>query len=251
MDKCPDKNAKIAYEKKIASMSKAELKSQKLEDIKKKIDSDKESKEGEDTEEDLFDELQNYYNNKNGIICVLQGLECSVFGKIKQKIEKDFIIINPLKRCIIAIECKKTISENSIKTALKQLASTKQIIQDWFGPDLKDVNWKFVPMVFGLNVQGADIISHDHIIIGNFKIKIQNLSLDSKFNQSFGRSLYISAFLRDSFQSRAMRSRLHYGKNIECATRLKLKNLFAPRSRIRISLECPKIKNPRTVISFM
>ena len=119
---------------------------QKLEIAKRKY-------AGESIELQLYRELKKYFATTSEPVCVFQRYYASELNfaqnSDKNVKEKDFVIINPLRRCIISIECKQTLGAGeSISSVIDQLNGMKESFESWFSRDLYDQEWKFVPMVY-------------------------------------------------------------------------------------------------------
>ena len=110
--------------------------------------------EGEVLEKDVYDTLKKYFkSHPEQEVLVLHGyeiLDLDAPENPKKPIphwEKDFIIINVTYGYVLNIEAKQTLNKKSMKSAKKQLENTKQIIEKWFGADLKP-GWVFISAVY-------------------------------------------------------------------------------------------------------
>ena len=84
--------------------------------------------------------------------------------------EKDFILISLTHKCVFFIEVKRTLDhKHSLPKAKKQLEDSKEKFESWFHSELSN-DWKFVPLIFGENLQQTLCDDCDtHIIIGMYK----------------------------------------------------------------------------------
>ena len=110
---------------------------------------------GEPSEKNLYDCLRNYFANNDQTILVLHGykimsLKMLLDKKGKEYIgnwEKDCVIINLTYGYILTIEAKNTLSPADIKDAKKQLLNTKEMLEKWFGANLKQ-KWNFFSAIY-------------------------------------------------------------------------------------------------------
>ena len=66
--------------------------------------------------------------------------------------EKDFVIIDVSRRCILVIEVKSTLGAgDSIEKSIHQLNESKEDLAAWFATEGLE-HWSFIPMVFTDNV---------------------------------------------------------------------------------------------------
>ena len=110
--------------------------------------------EGEVLEKNVYDTLNKYFlSHPEQEVLVLHGheiLDLDAPENPKKPIshwEKDFIIINVTYGYVLNIEAKQTLNRKSMESAKKQLENTKQIIEKWFGADLKP-GWVFISAVY-------------------------------------------------------------------------------------------------------
>ena len=85
--------------------------------------------------------------------------------------EKDFVIINATRRCIIVIEVKRTLGAgDSIEKSIDQLSEAKEDLEAWFGTEGLE-HWTYIPMIYTEEIE--PIINcnrcNQHIMEGNVK----------------------------------------------------------------------------------
>ena len=62
--------------------------------------------------------------------------------------QKDFIVLNLTRRCIIPIEVKSDYSQSSLEKSMEQLKDCKSSIESWIGGDLSNIcGWKIMPLI--------------------------------------------------------------------------------------------------------
>ena len=130
-------------------------------DLRKKLDHLKKgerSYRGDFPEFKMYLAAKDYYDKTQGIVTVFHALEIFDldFEKTMDKNypkEKDLVIVDPIHRCVIYIECKATIGAGkNIQKVCKQVDGMKNSLESWFGADLFDSDWHYVPLVFHENI---------------------------------------------------------------------------------------------------
>ena len=124
---------------------------------------------------ELYHAIQDYYCRNQEIVCVFQGLDLTKFNMDESDNsvkEKDFVIISPVHKSIISIECKKTLKDQMSKSsACSQLKDTKARLESWFFADLHNLGWSFVPLVYCHTVADDSKpceTCQNYIITGNY-----------------------------------------------------------------------------------
>ena len=109
---------------------------------------------GELPERVLYHALLAYFFEKDESVVVFHGVDILKLNLEKFKItEKDFVIINNNRRCIIVIEVKKTLGAgNSVEKSFQQLKEAKEDFEAWFGTEGLH-KWIFIPMIFTEEIQ--------------------------------------------------------------------------------------------------
>ena len=105
---------------------------------------------GELPERRLYDKLQDYFKNRDEAVVVFHGidiLKLNLDRTLKVK-EKDFVIINATRRCIMIIEVKRTLGAgDSIEKSEAQLLDAKKDLEVWFGTEGLH-HWLYIPMIY-------------------------------------------------------------------------------------------------------
>ena len=105
---------------------------------------------GEVPERRLYDILQEYAKNSDETVAVFHGvdiLKLNVDRAFKVK-EKDFVIINATRKCIMIIEVKRTLGAgDSLAKSEMQLLGAKEDLEVWFGTEGLH-NWLYIPMIY-------------------------------------------------------------------------------------------------------
>ena len=148
---------------------------------------------GELPERVLYHALQAYFCEKNESVAVFHGIDILKLNLEKFKItEKDFVIINSNRRCIIVIEVKKTLGAgNSVEKSFQQLKEAKEDFEAWFGTEELH-KWIFIPMIFTEEIQQnitcieclKYIIEGKKIFLLNSKTKYKKLRQMRERNKS-------------------------------------------------------------------
>ena len=105
---------------------------------------------GDLAEMELSEELHKFYKNKE--VVVFCGPKLRLPGKGKgDNQEFDFVIIDLKLKTVIGIESKKTLNMKtgvfSDKSATAQTERLKELLQQYFAPELSSSDWCFVAMV--------------------------------------------------------------------------------------------------------
>ena len=93
--------------------------------------------------------------------------------KISDFREKDLIIVNKKRRCVLMVSCKRNLSmtdfNNPMKDSEDQLNDGWDRFKKWFGSRSNKRNWKFIPLIYYENGSCPDEYSslEDFIIKGN------------------------------------------------------------------------------------
>ena len=130
-------------------------------DLKQKLDHLKKGEKayrGDFPEFNLYWASKDYYTKNQRIVTVFHALEIfdldfeKTIDKHHPK-EKDLVIIDPIHRCVIYVECKSTIGAGkNIQKVCKQVDGMKTSLESWFGSDLFGSDWHYVPLVFHENI---------------------------------------------------------------------------------------------------
>ena len=130
-------------------------------DLKEKLDhlrKGQRSYRGDFPEFNLYLALKDYHAEKQSIVTVFHALDIFDldFERSMDKIhlrEKDLVIVDPIHRCVIYIECKATIgAEKTLQKVCEQVDGMKNSLESWFGVDLFGSDWHYVPLVFHENI---------------------------------------------------------------------------------------------------
>jgi hypothetical protein len=143
-----------------------------FEDMKKFHLGGQRTQRGEHPEQELYDALQAYFKSKNESVAVFHGIDILKMNLDRFKVnEKDFVILNATRKCILVIEVKQTLGAGeSIEKSIKQLSEAKEDLEAWFGTEgLED--WTYVPMIYTEKIEPAiDCYRcNQHVIEGNVK----------------------------------------------------------------------------------
>ena len=154
-----------------------------FEDMKKFHLGGQRTQRGEHPEKELYDALQAYFKSKNESVAVFHGIDILKMNLDKFKVnEKDFVILNATKKCIICIprlktpqpvfviEVKQTLGAgDSIQKSIKQLGEAKEDLEAWFGTEGLE-HWTYVPMIYTEKIEPDIDCSRCnlHLIEGNF-----------------------------------------------------------------------------------
>ena len=120
-----------------------------FEDLKKFYMGGQRTYGGEVPERNLYVALQTIFNSINDSVAVFHGIDILKMNLEKFKVnEKDFVIINVTRKCIIVIEVKKTLGAgDSIGKSIYQLREAKGDLEAWFSTEGLH-NWVFIPMIY-------------------------------------------------------------------------------------------------------
>ena len=144
-----------------------------FEDLKKFYMSGQRTNRGELPEQNLYVALQAYFKENNESVAVFHGIDILKMNLDKFKVnEKDFVIINVLRRCILVIEVKSTLGAgNSIEKSIHQLNEAKEDLEAWFATEGLE-HWRFIPLIYTEKVDPTiDCnICNQHIIQGIYLV---------------------------------------------------------------------------------
>ena len=103
---------------------------------------------GELPEQNLYVALQEYFKEKNESVTVFHGIDILKMNLDKFKVnEKDFVIIDVSRRCILVVEVKSTLGAgDSIEKSIHQLNEAKEDLEAWFGTEGLH-NWMYIPFL--------------------------------------------------------------------------------------------------------
>ena len=141
-----------------------------FEDMKKFFMGGQRTHRGELPEKELYNSLQAYFKSRNESVAVFHGIDILKMNLERFKVnEKDFVILNATRKCILVIEVKQTLGAGeSIQKSIKQLTEAKEDLEAWFGTEgLED--WTYVPMIYTEKIE-PDIDCdrcNQHVIEGN------------------------------------------------------------------------------------
>ena len=127
---------------------------------------------GELSSRNLYDALQAYFNLKNESVAVFHSIDILKMNLDRFKVnDKDFVILNVTRRCIIVIDVKRTLgaTPGSFEVSIEQLIEAKEDLEAWFGTEGLD-NWTYIPMIYTeKNDLSTDNDGYkDFIIEGNY-----------------------------------------------------------------------------------
>ena len=124
---------------------------------------------GELPEQNLYVALQAYFKENNESVAVFHGIDILKMNLDKFKVnEKDFVIINVSRRCILVIEVKSTLGAgNSIEKSIHQLYEAKEDLEAWFATEGLE-HWSFIPLIYAEKIDPTIDCStcNQHIIQG-------------------------------------------------------------------------------------
>jgi hypothetical protein len=81
-----------------------------FDDMKKFYVGGQRTHRGELPEKELYDALQSYFRSKNESVAIFHGIDILKMNLERFKVnEKDFVILNATRRCIIVVEVKRTL----------------------------------------------------------------------------------------------------------------------------------------------
>ena len=127
-----------------------------FEDLKKFYLGGQRTYRGELPERNLYIALQNYFNQRDEKVTIFHSLDILKMNLEKLTLnEKDFVIINATRRCIIVIEAKRALGPgNSITKSIQQLREAKQDFEEWFAAEGLE-NWTYLPMIYTESLEVA------------------------------------------------------------------------------------------------
>ena len=120
-----------------------------FEDLKKFYMAGQRTHRGELSEQNLYVALQAYFKGNNENVAVFHGIDILKINLDRFKVkEKDFVIINATRRCILVIEVKRTLGAgDSIEKSIQQLNEAKEDLEAWFATEGLH-HWLFIPMIY-------------------------------------------------------------------------------------------------------
>ena len=143
-----------------------------FEDIKKFFMGGRRTHRGELPERELYDALQTYFKSKNESVAVFHGIDILKMNLDRFKVnEKDFVILNASRRCIIVVEVKRTLGAgDSIDKSIQQLTEAKKDLEAWFGTEGLE-HWTYIPVIYTEEIEPViDCDScNQHVMEGNVK----------------------------------------------------------------------------------
>ena len=125
-----------------------------FEDLKKFYMAGQRTHCGELPEQNLYVALQAYFKGNNENVAVFHGIDILKINLDRFKVkEKDFVIINATRRCILVIEVKRTLGAgDSIEKSIQQLNEAKEDLEAWFATEGLH-NWLFIPLIYTENIE--------------------------------------------------------------------------------------------------
>ena len=120
-----------------------------FEDLKKFYIAGQRTLRGELPEQNLYVALQAYFKGNNENVAVFHGIDILKINLDRFKVkEKDFVIINATRRCILVIEVKRTLGAgDSFGKSIQQLNEAKEDLEAWFATEGLH-HWLFIPMIY-------------------------------------------------------------------------------------------------------
>ena len=150
----------------------------------KLISKDFKNNGGYETESNLCNGLREHAKISQDRLVIFHSLDLFDYQEDKF-VEKDFLIVNVSKSYIISIEAKKILDGTKTRSAIDQLKSAKNILEQYFNSNLeiffsveitnslKEKKWCFIPMIYCENLEaefsGSSIM---HIIKGKILTQI-------------------------------------------------------------------------------
>ena len=161
-----------AYSEQMANEPLCPERKKVFEDMKKFYMGGERTHRGELPEKELYHALQAYFDSKNESVAIFHGIDILKMNLDRFKVnEKDFVILNATRRCIIVVEVKKTLGAgDSIEKSIEQLTEAKEDLEAWFGTEGLE-HWTYVPMIYTEKIQ-PDIDCYrcnQHVMEGNVK----------------------------------------------------------------------------------
>merc|ERR1719500_1506438 len=101
---------------------------------------------GDFVEKELFEELNKFYKNKKVVVFWGPKLRLPSKGKGSHQ-EFDFVIVDLELKAVIGIESKATLNGNAAKSAAAQTQKLKELLEQYFAPELASNDWCFVAIV--------------------------------------------------------------------------------------------------------
>ena len=120
-----------------------------FEDLKKFYMAGQRTYRGELPEQNLYVALQAFFKANNESVAVFHGIDILKMNLDKFQVnEKDFVIINATRRCILVIEVKSTFGAgDSIEKSIHQLNEAKEDLEAWFATEGLH-RWLFIPLIY-------------------------------------------------------------------------------------------------------
>ena len=100
---------------------------------------------GDLAEEELFIELKRFYTKRK--VVVFWGPKLRLPGKKGGSQEFDFVIIDQELKAVIGIESKASLNTKTGQSAAAQTQRLKELLEQYFAPELSSSDWCFVAMV--------------------------------------------------------------------------------------------------------
>ena len=124
-----------------------------FEDLKKFYMAGQRTHRGELPEQNLYAALQSYFHDSLDSVAVFHGIDILKMNLDKFKVnEKDFIIIDASRRCILVIEVKSTLGAgNSVEKSIQQLKEAKEDLEAWFATEGLH-HWLFIPLIYAESI---------------------------------------------------------------------------------------------------
>merc|ERR1712223_1350269 len=97
-------------------------------------------------ETELSEELHKFYKNKEVVVFCGPKLRLPGKGKGDHQ-EFDFVIIDLKLKTAIGIESKQTLNMKTGQSAATQTQRLKELLEQYFAPELSSSDWSFVAMV--------------------------------------------------------------------------------------------------------
>ena len=156
-----------------------------FEDLKKFYMAGQRTHRGELPEQNLYVALQAYFKGNNENVAVFHGIDILKINLDRFKVkEKDFVIINATRRCILVIEVKRTLGAgDSIEKSIQQLNEAKEDLEAWFATEGLH-HWLFIPMIYTEKIdptidcnkcnehviEGSLFLIHSVVLTQNYRI---------------------------------------------------------------------------------
>ena len=157
------------YSERMANLQLCPERRKVFDDMKKFYLGGRRTHRGELPEKELYDSLQEYFKSKSESVAIFHGINILKMNLERFKVsEKDFVVFNSTRRCIIVIEVKRTLGAgDSIQKSINQLTEAKEDLEAWFGTEGLE-NWTYVPMIYTDEIDPAILCDkcNQHVIEG-------------------------------------------------------------------------------------